>query len=1553
MMTDRVKRILITTTNLPKAAGMNLLLSFLAVLLTLTTEAQIISDFSSSADGWTCFDVSSGSTSAVTYNSAGGNPTGNISFTTSSTFATNLYFNAPAKFNGNLSTSYNQNLTLDLMQSTTGTDNTAADIIFTNSANLTLVYQLPAKPNTSWSSYIIPLNETAVGWHVSAIAGAAPTKDQMKQVLSAVTTFRIRVKYLAGSTGLPYTGSLDNVIVNVQAQQTPPSITSISPLLGIPNTTTVTITGNNFNTTASQDIVFFSGVKAAVISASSTQLIVKVPQGAQFGRVTVLDVGTGRSAQSTQNFSPQFNNNSDFGGRIIPASLAPKISIPLDPTSVDKSVFSVGDVDGDGWNDLVVSEMQTAKVSVWRNLQVSGGITPASFAPKVSFPLTYSSGKGNTLLTDFDGDGKLDLIVGTASSSALMAIFRNTSVPGTISFAPAQYMAAWNYVDGPIQSADLDGDGRPELMSTWDNSSGGPGAYFTIFQNLSTPGDIEFAAYQDFDFGILQQSGAISTGDLDGDGKLDLAVVSGFDTEFYIFQNTSVPGTLSFNTPFVMGVGGSANYVAIADLDNDNKLDLAWNGYGTNTVLVSKNISTPGPLSAASFSAAVTFTSPLGYVHGKVAVADINSDSKPDIVVAGSTDLAIFQNQSASGILNANSFMTGTPFAGNSSYSYFIGPVISDFDADGKLDVVLGETTGAPPLNIDIYRNACFPAPVINTVTPSPATTGAVVTITGNLMQTGSVSPQVTVRDGILLTASNTPSTSTATATVPVGAKSDLLNITVHGLTAFSQPLPIVFPTNRTINAASFPASINFPLAGSMENTLITADWDDDGRPDVGLIDSYSSGKIFQNTQATAGQPITSSSLTQLSTLFSSGYCMAALDIDGDGKTDLHSGYSLFQNSSSGGTISFASEVYTNDSEFTSAATADFNRDGKTDIAATPGTASVAVYENLSKQGPFISNSYLSTFSSSTVNLTRPGTGGAIVAADFDGDGNIDIATANPTANNFSYFQNLGVQSFITTASFAAAVNVATGLQPDGIASSDFDGDGLPDIAITHFNVANNYVSVYHNTSAPGTISFAGPINLPCQKNGFAVAAQDLDGDGKTEIVVIHQSNPGSFSIFQNTSTSGSISFAPVVNYPLPNNNPQAIAFADINLDNKPDILLVAFPYSSGANALMVFENMILTPVISIVTQPLSASSVCDGTTQTLSANATGTTNITYQWQIFNSGTNSYVDLTNTGGYSNVSTATLSINTTGNFGNGTYQCKISGDFASTVYTSASVFTVNPVPNAPTATGASVCSGASAILSASGGVEGQYRWYTSLGVAISGQMNNAYTTPALSVTTTYYVSINNGTCESSKTAVIATLTTSGCSGNQPPVIAPTTETTTIGGEVVLDLTTIVSDPNNNIDLSTLSIISQPLSGAPAVIDSTHHLIVNYQGISFSGADKLTIQVCDLVGACSQQEIIIDVGGSVIVYNAVSPNGDGKNDTFVLDFIDILPTTQDNHVSIFDRWGDEVFSVSNYDNTTRVFAGVSSDGKQLPPGTYFYKVTFSSGAKTLTGYLQIKR
>lgn len=83
--------------------------------------------------------------------------------------------------------------------------------------------------------------------------------------------------------------------------------------------------------------------------------------------------------------------------------------------------------------------------------------------------------------------------------------------------------------------------------------------------------------------------------------------------------------------------------------------------------------------------------------------------------------------------------------------------------------------------------------------------------------------------------------------------------------------------------------------------------------------------------------------------------------------------------------------------------------------------------------------------------------------------------------------------------------------------------------------------------------------------------------------------------------------------------------------------------------------------------------------------------------------------------------------------------------------------------------------------------------------------------------------------------------------------------------------------------------------------------------------------------------VETIGNIVVYNAVSANGDGKNDYFKIDGIQNYPN---NRITIFNRWGVKVFETTNYDSNGNIFKGYSEgrttinvDGK-LPTGTYFY-------------------
>ncbi len=207
--------------------------------------------------------------------------------------------------------------------------------------------------------------------------------------------------------------------------------------------------------------------------------------------------------------------------------------------------------------------------------------------------------------------------------------------------------------------------------------------------------------------------------------------------------------------------------------------------------------------------------------------------------------------------------------------------------------------------------------------------------------------------------------------------------------------------------------------------------------------------------------------------------------------------------------------------------------------------------------------------------------------------------------------------------------------------------------------------------------------------------------------------------------------------------------------------------------------------------------------------------------------------------------------------------------------------------------------------------------------------------------------------------VVTITTTGqpCSTtniNTPPSISAQTFSVQIEGLLQADLTPFISDPDNNLNFASLRVINNQTSrGVPAFIDVAYNLVVDYRGDPFTGTDRVTVEICDLANACAQGLFDIDVAGEVVVHNGLSPDGNGINDFMFVKYIDVIAGASQNKVTIFNRWGDVVFDIQNYNNTDRVFNGFSNKGSELPSGTYFYKIEFSGNLKPLTGFITLMR
>ena len=380
------------------------------------------------------------------------------------------------------------------------------------------------------------------------------------------------------------------------------------------------------------------------------------------------------------------------------ASFAPHMDFAAASAQVS---VALGDLDGDGRTDAVTANYWGGNISVYRNVSTTGVVNSSSFA----LPLNLSAGSVPVLirLADLDGDGKLD-IVSVNQGNDRISIFRNISTTGVLgsnSFAPKLDLATsgdprW------VALADLNGDGKLELVVACFASGA-----LSLYENHSTPGNFSFGPRVDLAGSV--PTGTVEAADLDGDGKLDLAIGDAYQPDILVFQNIHVSGALgasSFAAPVYFATA-SGSQITFGDLDGDGKIDIVAPNSLDNTVSLLRNISAPGIIASNSFAAPVSFAT--GNYPYSAALADLDGDGRLDIAIAnsGSHTLSVFRNLATNGGFNSASlaprvdYLTGT------------GPritVVADVDGDGLLDLavanlsqssfsILRQTgTNAPPL---------------------------------------------------------------------------------------------------------------------------------------------------------------------------------------------------------------------------------------------------------------------------------------------------------------------------------------------------------------------------------------------------------------------------------------------------------------------------------------------------------------------------------------------------------------------------------------------------------------------------------------------------------------------------------------------------------------------------------------------------------------------------------------------------------------------------------------------------------------------------------------
>lgn len=285
-----------------------------------------------------------------------------------------------------------------------------------------------------------------------------------------------------------------------------------------------------------------------------------------------------------------------------------------------------GDLNGDGKPDLVVTGDQAFndQVFILRNTTPDGA-NDITFAPYQAIRFPEKKVK-QLSIADLDLDGKPELII----SHHGIHILVNQSTTSGISFSSTplhiQLQKDNNeIITDALAVNDLDGDGYPEIITSHYLNSDGS---IFILKNNSTSGNIAINSNNVIEIPEVGTIASLRVGDLDGDGLPDLAATQANLSGIILFRNQSTASQIVLSSPVSFATEQTPWGMDFGDLDGDGKTDIAVASITKNSISLLNNKSTPGNFDF-HFSAKST-----QFVHRNIRIGDIDGDARPDITFA-------------------------------------------------------------------------------------------------------------------------------------------------------------------------------------------------------------------------------------------------------------------------------------------------------------------------------------------------------------------------------------------------------------------------------------------------------------------------------------------------------------------------------------------------------------------------------------------------------------------------------------------------------------------------------------------------------------------------------------------------------------------------------------------------------------------------------------------------------------------------------------------------------------------------------------------------------